>query len=110
MTRLGLTASASSLVIPLRSSVPGAEDSIQTSEIFHNAIRSSMPRACFRSRPIGSLFLVTSASSQPCGRGPRGQLRGGKAEHIAAGTLDMDHFGTEFGQFRADIGLRDQLA
>ena len=39
-----------------------------------------------------------------------GQLRRGEAEHVAAGTLDVNHLGAEFGQFRADIGLRDQLA
>ena len=71
MTRRGLTARASSLLMPLRSHVPGADDSIHTSEIFHKAISSSTPRACFRSTPIDSLFLATSASSAPCGRGPR---------------------------------------
>jgi hypothetical protein len=43
MTRLGLTASASSPRIPDRSSVPGADDSIHTSEIFQSAIKSSTP-------------------------------------------------------------------
>ena len=71
MTSRGLTARANSLQIPLRSHVPGADDSIHTSEIFHNAINSSTPLACFRSTPIDSLFLATSASSAPCGRGPR---------------------------------------
>ena len=50
---------------------PGADDSIHTSEIFHNAISSSTPRAFLKSSPIDSLFFVTSASSQPWGRGPR---------------------------------------
>ena len=39
-----------------------------------------------------------------------GQLRREKAEHIAAVTFDMDHLRAEFGQLRADIGLRDKHA
>jgi hypothetical protein len=31
-------------------------------------------------------------------------VRRGKAEHIAAGTFDMDHFCAEFGQLCADKG------
>ncbi len=54
---------------------------------------------------LGDLGLVAAVGSRAAG-----QLRRGKAEHIAAGTLDMNHLGAEFGQFRADIGLRDQLA
>ena len=54
---------------------------------------------------LGDLCLVAAV-------GPRsaGQLRRRKAEHIAAGALDVDHLSAELGQLRTDIRLRDQLA
>src|SRR6516165_6189002 len=92
-----------------RSHVPGADDSIHTSEIFHNAIKSSMPCAFLKSSPIDSLFFVTSASSPPWGRGPRINCGAVKAEDVAARLLDVDDLGSELCKLGANIGLRDQL-
>jgi hypothetical protein len=54
---------------------------------------------------FGDLSLVTAVRTRAAG-----QLRRGEAEHITARTFDVNHFRAEFGKFRADIGLRDQLA
>src|SRR5271154_3342644 len=110
MTRAGFTANASSLLIPHRSKVPGAEHSIQTSEIFHSAISNSSPCARFKSIPMESLFFMISALSQPWGLGPAGQEGRDPAKRVAARPLDMNYFGAEFGQLCADEGLRDEYA
>jgi hypothetical protein len=44
------------------------------------------------------------------GTRPAQQLRRGKAEHVAARFLDVDHFGAELRKLGADIGLGDQLS
>ena len=54
---------------------------------------------------LGDFGLVASVRA-----GAAGQLRREEAEHIAAVTFDMDHLRAEFGQLRADIGLRDKHA
>jgi hypothetical protein len=70
-----VTASAKSLVIPLRSSVPGAGDSIQMSEIFRSATHGTRPdRAphngsgcfcCFLQRIISHRHLVPRGNPRP---------------------------------------------
>ena len=107
MTRLGLTANASSLVIPLRSSVPGAEDSVRNLPQLHQELdpASVLEVEAHRQLVLGDLGLVAAMGARAAG-----QLRRGKAEHVAAGTFDMDDLRAEFGQLRADIRLRDQHA
>src|SRR5580704_14536809 len=42
--------------------------------------------------------------------GPARQMRCGRTESVAAGTLDVDHLGAELGELGADEGLRDEHA
>ena len=67
MTRLGLTASANSLVIPLRSSVPGAEDSVRNLPQLHQELdpASVLEVEAHRQLVLGDLRLVAAV-------GPRG--------------------------------------
>ncbi len=96
--------------MPLRSHVPGADDSIHTSEIFHNAMTSSSPLACFKSRPIESLFFATLGLVGAVRSGAACEKGRGRSEWVTAGTLDVNDFGAELGQLRADVGLGDQHA
>src|SRR5258706_15962524 len=68
------TATTEIYTLSLHDALPISDDSIHTSEIFHSAISSSIPRVFLKSSPMDNLFFVTSASSPPWGRSHEEQV------------------------------------